>query len=153
MPNIILDNTYLILLLPLWIFLIIMGGRFFSVYVNKRIIYTLTLLSSFLGALLCSTSLLKFEETIEQSFSFIKINNFMITCGVHIDKLSLIIALCLFVISFLVQAFSISYMKHEAKNYRFFVQVIRRIISDDFPCIFSLFILYYKKAFHFSKSI
>ena len=97
-----------------------MGGRFFCVYVNKRIIYTLTLLSSFLGALLCSTSLLKFEETIEQSFSFIKINNFMITCGVHIDKLSLIIALCLFVISFLVQAFSISYMKNEAKNYRFF---------------------------------
>mgnify|MGYP004524207983 FL=1 len=97
-----------------------MGGRFFSVYVNKRIIYTLTLLSSFLGALLCSTSLLKFEETIEQSFSFIKINNFMITCGVHIDKLSLIIALCLFVISFLVQAFSISYMKNEAKIYRFF---------------------------------
>ncbi|MEQ2411489.1 hypothetical protein, partial [Blautia acetigignens] len=35
----------------------------------------------------------------------------------------------------------------------FFVQVICRIMSDDFPCIFSSFILYYKKAFHFSKSI
>ena len=35
----------------------------------------------------------------------------------------------------------------------FFVQVICRIMSDDFPCIFSLFILYYKKVFHFSKSI
>ena len=44
----------------------------------------------------------------------------MITCGVHIDKLSLIIALCLFIISFLVQAFSIFYMKNEVKNYRFF---------------------------------
>ena len=120
MPNIILDNTYLILLLPLWIFLIIMCGRFFSVYVNKRIIYTLTLLSSFLGALLCSVSLLQVGETIEQSVPFIKINNFMITCGVHIDKLSLIIALCLFVISFFVQAFSIAYMKNKEKNYRFF---------------------------------
>ena len=120
MQNIILDNTYLILLLPLWIFLIIMGGRFFSVYVNKKIIYTLTLLSSFLGALLCATSLVNFEETIEQSFQFIKINNFILTCGIHLDKLSLIIALCLFCISFLVQMFSIYYMRNEEKNYRFF---------------------------------
>lgn len=120
MPNVILDNTYLILLLPLWIFLIIMCGRFFSVYVNKKIIYLLTLLSSFLGALLCSVSLLQVNETIEQSFSFIKINNFIISCGVHIDKLSLIVALCLFVISLLVQAFSISYTKDEPKSYRFF---------------------------------
>jgi len=35
-----LNNIYLALLLPLWIFLIIMVGRFFSVYVNKVIIYT-----------------------------------------------------------------------------------------------------------------
>lgn len=48
MADIILDNIYLILLLPLWIFLIIMSARFFAVYVNNRIIYTLTLLSSFL---------------------------------------------------------------------------------------------------------
>ena len=120
MSDIILDNTYLILLLPLWIFLIIMGGRFFSVYVNKRIIYMLTLLSSLLGALLCSVSLLKVGETIEQSFPFIKINNFAITCGVHIDKLSLLVALCLFVISFFIQIFAIFYMKNEEKNYRFF---------------------------------
>lgn len=120
MSDIILDNTYLILLLPLWIFLIIMGGRFFSVYVNKKIIYALTLLSSFLGALFCGVSLLKLGDTIEQSFPFIKINNFAINFGLHIDKLSLIIALALFVISFFVQFFAISYMKNEPKNYRFF---------------------------------
>ena len=34
-----LDNIYLVLLVPFWIFLIIMLGRFFSVYVNKNIIY------------------------------------------------------------------------------------------------------------------
>lgn len=120
MANIILDNTYLILLLPLWIFLIIMGGRFFSVYVNKKIIYLLTLLSSFLGIVLCSVSLTHFNNTIEQSFPFIKINNFMLNFGLHVDKLSLIFALILFVVSFLVQVFSISFMKDEPKNYRFF---------------------------------
>ncbi len=120
MADIILDNIYLILLLPLWIFLIIMCGRFFAVYVNKRIIYTLTLLSSFLGILLCSVSLVKVRDTVEQSFQFIKINNFSIPVGLHIDKFSLIMALVLFLVSFLVQIFSIPYMKKEEKNYRFY---------------------------------
>ena len=120
MADIILDNIYLILLLPLWIFLIIMSARFFAVYVNNRIIYTLTLLSSFLGVLLCSVSLIKLTLTIEQSFPFIKIGNFVLDFGLHVDKLSLIIALVLFLVSFLVQMFSVSYMKDEPKQYRYY---------------------------------
>lgn len=116
----ILDNIYLILLLPLWIFLIIMSARFFAVYVNNKIIYTLTLLSSFLGVLLCSVSLLKLDNIVEQTLPFIKINNFTLECGLHIDKLSLIVALVLFLVSFFVQLFSVSYMKDEPKKYRFF---------------------------------
>ena len=76
MNDFILNNTYLILLLPFWIFLIIMGGRFFSVYVNKKIIYTLTLLSSFAGILLTAVGLLNIKDSIEQSFNFIKINDY-----------------------------------------------------------------------------
>ncbi len=120
MADIILDNIYLILLLPLWIFLIIMSARFFAVYVNNRIIYTLTLLSSFFGVLLCSVSLIKLTLTIEQSFPFIKIGNFVLDFGLHVDKLSLIIALVLFLVSFLVQMFSVSYMKDEPKQYRYY---------------------------------
>ena len=120
MADIILDNIYLILLLPLWIFLIIMSARFFAVYVNNRIIYTLTLLSSFFGVLLCSVSLIKLTSTIEQSFPFIKIGNFVLDFGLHVDKLSLIIALVLFLVSFLVQMFSVSYMKDVPKQYRYY---------------------------------
>lgn len=120
MADIILDNIYLILLLPLWIFLIIMSARFIAVYVNNRIIYTLTLLSSFFGVLLCSVSLIKLTLTIEQSFPFIKIGNFVLDFGLHVDKLSLIIALVLFLVSFLVQMFSVSYMKDEPKQYRYY---------------------------------
>ena len=120
MADIILDNIYLILLLPLWIFLIIISARFFAVYVNNRIIYTLTLLSSFFGVLLCSVSLIKLTSTIEQSFPFIKIGNFVLDFGLHVDKLSLIIALVLFLVSFLVQMFSVSYMKDEPKQYRYY---------------------------------
>ena len=120
MAELILNNLYLILLLPFWLFLIIIGGRFFSVYVNKNIIYSLTLLSTLLGGIFSLFSLIKFQLPLEQSFQFIKINDFIINFGVHIDKLSLIIATILFSVSFFVQLFSISYMKNESKNYRFF---------------------------------
>ena len=121
MTDIILDNIYLILLIPFWIFLIIMLGRFFSVYVNKVIIYTLTLFSSFAGALLSGLALLKNNNQIlETQIPFIKINDFIISTGLHVDKTALVFALVLFVISFLIQAFSISYMKNEKKTYRFY---------------------------------
>ena len=120
MENLIIDNAYLVILLPFWICLIIIGGRFFSVYVNKFLIYFLTVFSSFLGCLFCGFSLLNLKAPIEQSVSFLKINDFSISVGLHIDKLSLIIALTLFLVSFFVQIFSISFMKDESKNYRFF---------------------------------
>lgn len=120
MQNIILDNISLILLLPLWIFLIIMTGRFFAIYVNKMITYILTLTSSFIGIVFCCVSLINIKNPLDFTFQFIKINNFVIDFGLRVDKLSLIFALVLFVISFLVQIFSISYMKKEPKNYRFF---------------------------------
>ena len=120
MTNLILDNISLILLLPLWIFLIIMCGRFFSVYVNKNIIYFLTLISSFLGIGVCGLALVNIKESIDFIYPFIKINEFTINFGIQIDKLSLIIALVLFIVSFAVQLFSVSYMKNEKKNYKFF---------------------------------
>ncbi len=122
MAELFINNFYLILLLPLWIFLTIMIGRFFSVYVSKKIIYILTLASSLFGMVVSAGALWKLppESILNTQFQFIKINDFMITCGLHIDKLSLIFALTLFFISFVVQLFSISYMQGEKKNYRFY---------------------------------
>lgn len=122
MADIILNNIYIVLLLPLWIFLIVMVGRFFSVYVNKTIIYLLTLFSSFFGALLTSLALWKLPKDmiLEVGFNFIQIKNFIINCGLHVDRLGLIFALVLFLVSFLVQLFSISYMKEDKKIYRFY---------------------------------
>ena len=119
MENIFLDNMYLTLLLPLWIFLIIMLGRFFSVYVNRGVILSLTLLSSAFGGILCSLALWKLpvDMILDTEFSFIKIKDFIITCGLHVDRTSLIFASILFLISFCVQLFSVSYMKNEQKNY------------------------------------
>ena len=122
MTELLLDNIYLIIFLPLWNFLIIMIGRFLSIYINKNLIYFLTLFSSFLGAIFCGTSLLKLpnEAILEKTFHFIKINNFIIEAGLSADKISLIFALTLFIISFFVQLFSIRYLKKEKKNYKFY---------------------------------
>lgn len=120
MADIILDNIYLILLIPFWIFLIIMIGRFFSVYVNKVIIYALTLFSSLMGGIMSALALGANNKILETEIPFIKINDFIISAGLHVDKTALVFALVLFIVSFLVQAFSISYMKNEKKTYRFY---------------------------------
>ena len=122
LAELLLNNIYLILLLPLWLFLIIMVGRFFSVYVNKIIIYLLTLISSFIGIILTSLILWKNPSgnILDIEIPFIKINDFMVNLGLYVDKTALIFALVLFTISFLVQLFSISYMQVEHKNYRFY---------------------------------
>lgn len=122
MTDIILDNIYLALLLPLWIFLIVMIGRFFSVYVNKKIIYALTLLCSMFGAFLSGSALwtLSPDKILENEIPFIKINDFIVNFGIYIDRTALIFALVLFLVSFFVQIFAIFYMKNEKKNYRFF---------------------------------
>ena len=122
MTDLISNNIYLTLLLPLWVFLIIMLGRFFSVYVNKTIIYTLTLLSSAIGLGICTFIYCNITgDTIyESQIPFLKINDFILNGGIYIDKISLIFAIVLFAVSFLVQLFSIFYMKTEKKKYRFF---------------------------------
>ena len=120
MANLIIDNISLIILLPLWIFLIIMCGRFFAVYVHKTVIYILTLISSFIGMLMTSAGLLTLKDSVEWSLPFIKIDYFVIDFGLRVDKLSLIMAFILFLISFSVQLFSVSYMRAEKKNYRFY---------------------------------
>lgn len=120
MESIIIDNISLMLLIPLWIFLIIMCGRFFSVYVNEKVTYILTLISSAFGIFTCSASLAHLSGSIDRIYPFIKIGAFNINCGIQVDKLSLILGLILFIISFAVQLFSIHNLKDEKKKYRFF---------------------------------
>lgn len=122
MAEIIAENMYLILFLPLWIFLIVMLGRFLSVYVSKWIINLLTAFSSAIGAMvsLILYRLFSPDMVYENTYPFLRIKDFAVSCGIHIDRLSLIFVSVLFLVSFLVQIFSISYMKDEKKHYRFF---------------------------------
>ncbi len=119
------DILYLTLLLPLWIFLIVMLGRFFSVYVNKKIIHGISLFSSAFGAVSCLGlyKIFTLGTVYETSFPIIKINDFVISCGIYIDRISVIFATVLFAVSFFIQLFSISHMKDEKKQYRFWALI------------------------------
>jgi NADH-quinone oxidoreductase subunit L len=99
-----------------------MIGRFFSVYVNKLIVYLLTITSSAFGAILTSIALLYLpaDNIINTETPFFKIGDFVVNYGLHIDKTALIFAFLLFSISFLIQLFSISYMENEKKTYKFY---------------------------------
>ena len=79
MAEMISDNIYLVLLLPLWIFLIIMLGRFFSVYVNPKIAGGITLISQLYGAAVCIGVLCKMapDGIYEAVYPFIHINDFI----------------------------------------------------------------------------
>ena len=122
LAEIILNNIYITVLLPFWMFLIIMIGRFFSVYINNRLIYCLTLIASGLSALITASAflILSPDNILENDFIFLKINDFIITAGLQVDKLSLIFATTLFLISFCIQLFSIKYMENERKKYKFY---------------------------------
>ena len=125
MAEIISDNIYLVLLLPLWIFLIIMLGRFFSVYVNPKIAGGITLISQLYGAAVCFGILCKMpsDGIYESAYPFIHINDFIIPLGIQVDRLGVIFGLTLFLTAFFVQIFAIYYMKEEKKNYRFFALI------------------------------
>lgn len=148
MGEIILNNIYLAILLPMWIFLIIMLGRFFSVYVNKNIIYILTLLSSLFGAIITGFGIFKINPNtiLESKIVFVKIQDFIINCGFHIDKTALIFAFVLFAVSFFVQLFSVHYMKNEHKTYRFYaiLNLFNAVMSALFfsPNLFQVYILW-----------
>lgn len=120
--DLILNNIYITILLPFWIFLIIMVGRFFSVYINNKLINYLTLIASGTSTLITTIALCTIspDKILESDYIFLKINDFIITAGLHIDKLSLIFATTLFLISFCIQLFSIKYMENEQKKYRFY---------------------------------
>ena len=121
MRELLIENIYLILFLPLWIFLVVMFGRFFSVYVNRKLIYALSIFTSGISTAVCLALYKLFSPGIvyEHTIPFIKINDFLLPFGIHIDRLSLIFATVLFLISFWIQIFSISFMKDEKKQYKF----------------------------------
>lgn len=119
-----INNIYTIILFPLWVFLLVILGRFFNVVQSKKIISVLTLASTLYGIVFAIFSYLYIAKTpdfvYENSYSFLKVGDYALNLGVYVDNLSVMMLLVVTTISFIVQLYSHDYM-HEDKSFpRFF---------------------------------
>lgn len=119
-----INNLYSVILIPLWIFLVIILGKFLNLVQSRRIIALLTLASTLygfilsLGCFMCVAGMSNF--VYESSFTFLKIADYELNFGIFVDNLSLVMLLVVTTISFIVQLYSASYMYKDKSFPRFF---------------------------------
>lgn len=119
-----MNNVYTVILFPLWIFLIIVLGRFFDVVQSKKVISFMTLASTLYGIVFSFGILLYMLKTpdfvYENSYQFLRIGDYNLNFGIYIDNLSIIMLLLVTTISFIVQLYSSNYMFKDKSFPRFF---------------------------------
>lgn len=118
------NNIYTIILFPLWVFLLVILGRFFNVIQSKKLVTLLTLASTLYGFIFSVCSFLYMAKTpdfiYENSYSFLRIQDYTLNFGVYVDNLSVMMLLAVTTISFLVQLYSHDYMYNDKSFPRFF---------------------------------
>src|SRR5574344_124716 len=119
-----INNIYTVILIPMWIFVLIVLGRFFDIIQSKRVISILTIATSIYTVIMSLGALIYLIHNpnfvYDNSFSFLKIQNLEFDFGVYVDKLSVLMALTVGVVSFFVQLYSTSYMSKDKSFPRFF---------------------------------
>lgn len=121
------DNIYTIILFPLWVFLIIALGKLLNIVLPKKAITFMTLASTLygiifaVGCFLCVINTPNYSNFVyENSYSFLKIEDYSLNFGVLVDNLSVIMLLVVTTISFVVQLYSSNYMWRDKSFPRFF---------------------------------
>lgn len=122
--NFFIENLYSIVLFPLWVFLIILLGKFFAVLKSKRLISGLTLISTLYGVIFsigAGSSLINNPKlSYEMLYPFLQIKDLNFYLGFLFDNLSGLLILVVSIVSLLVQFYSYSYMKTDKSFARFF---------------------------------
>lgn len=119
-----INNISTVILVPLWVFIIVLFGKIFAVMQSKRFMAGLTYLSTLYGLIFSifvftKTSISK-GFTFEHVIPFIKLNDVSFNIGVYLDGLSAWMLLVVFLISLLVQVYSYSYMQNDKSFMRYF---------------------------------
>ncbi len=80
------NNVYTVVLFPLWIFLIIILGRFFDVVQSKKIIAFMTLASTLYGVVFALGIFFYMIQNpnfvFDNSYQFLKIDDYSLNFGV-----------------------------------------------------------------------
>lgn len=119
-----INNIYTILFIPIWIFLLIVIGRFFDIIQSKKIIGTMTILSTLYGLVMSVGSFLYLKSTpdyvFEQSFNFLTLGDLSFDIGIFADNISVIFLLVVCIISLIVQIYATKFMRKDKSFPRFF---------------------------------
>ena len=111
------ENMILIMFLPLWTSLILLAEKIFDIVYNRKTTVILTLVSTFIGIIFSVMLLNKTVTTPDSVYENIIYNLetgfFSIPLGTRTDKYSAVFLTVYMIISFLIQLFSYSRLKHK----------------------------------------
>ncbi|MCQ2788971.1 MAG: hypothetical protein MJ229_01200 [bacterium] len=138
--NFYIDNMFIVLLFPIWIFALIVLGRFFNLVQARRLISALSLGSLFTCIVFLVGSLIFIVQnaniSTDYTFPFLKIQNLCLNLGIYVDKLSVLTALFVSLLCVFIQAFSVKFM-YKDKSFSRFFGYINLFMFSIFGFIFS----------------
>jgi NAD(P)H-quinone oxidoreductase subunit 5 len=117
------ENAGIIAAIPLWAFLIIVFGRNFGVYENKKITSWLTCAGTFVGlalSLVIFIWTLTTDEPFSKNINWIEAGRLKLSFGWLIDNLCAMMLLVVTSVSLLIQIYSHGYMEKDEGYHRFF---------------------------------
>ena len=124
--NFFLDNLQVPILFPLWIFLLIVVGRFLNIKMPKQMISLISLLSVITGFIFFTFSFRYLSATPQFAdditFKFLNIGHLYFELGYFIDKFALFWAMCISLICFFTQVYTI-FNLDEKKAIRVFLHI------------------------------
>lgn len=119
-----ITNLYTVILVPIWICLIILLGKLFAVFQSRKLMASLTILSTLytltFSIAIFAKTLLEKGFTYELTVPFIKVSAIEFNLGVYVDGISAWLLLIVSLIALLVQIYSYSYMQFDKSFMRYF---------------------------------
>lgn len=118
------ENISSAILVPLWIFLILMVGRFTGALKSKKLAFIITLAGSIYGNLMSLFGFIYIsmhqDYVLEITFPFLQIKNLIFSLGLCYDIMSSILLVVFFTINTLIVIYSYKYLNTEKSFIRFF---------------------------------
>ncbi|MEI7473339.1 MAG: NADH-quinone oxidoreductase subunit L [bacterium] len=122
--NFAVENAWMIAALPLWTFLLILVGKGFRGYSDKRVSMGLTVGATSIGLILSSLILIWCishpNAYFERNFTWLNIGDIKLSFGWVIDRLSAIMLMVVTSVSLMVQIYTHEYMGHDKGYNRFY---------------------------------
>lgn len=148
-----INNIIVIIFLPVWVSFIIFFNNFADFSHSKKLTYIITFLTSLTGFLFASGCfyylLSNPMKTFEMNLMWLPFNDFSISFGILIDKLSCLFLSLFFFVNLIVQTYSYHYLIQNTSFHMFFIilnlfnfSIVSFLLSNNLiqSCVFFMLI-------------